>query len=128
MKSGKFDEELARMNWIVERLRPHARVLFNESFAATNPREGAAIAGQIVRALLVRGITVAFVTHLFDLADDLHRQLSSQSLFLRAERLVDGRRTFRLLEGAPLPTSYGQDVFLRIFAADAQSSPQESPA
>jgi DNA mismatch repair ATPase MutS len=128
MKSGKFDEELARMSWIVERLRPHARVLFNESFAATNPREGAKIAGQIVRGLLARGVTVVFVTHLFDLADDLYRHLSSQALFLRAERLDDGRRTFRLLQGAPLPTSYGQDVFLRIFAADAQFVPEDLPA
>jgi hypothetical protein len=37
------------------------------------------------------------------------------TLFLRAERLADGRRTFRLIEGEPLPTSYGQDLYGRIF-------------
>ena len=128
MKSGKFDEELARMSWIVERLRPNARVLCNESFAATNAREGAKIAGEIVRALMARSISIVFVTHLFDLADDLHRHLLREALFLRAERLQDGRRTFRLLEGAPLPTSYGEDVFRRIFAVEAPSATEHSPA
>ena len=36
-------------------------------------------------------------------------------VFLRAERRSDGRRTFRVLEGEPLPTSYGADSFRRIF-------------
>jgi len=38
MKSGKLDEELGRMSEIVDKLTPHAMVLLNESFAATNER------------------------------------------------------------------------------------------
>ena len=52
MKSGKFDEELSRMNAIVDNLTPRALILFDESFAATNEREGSEIARQIVSALL----------------------------------------------------------------------------
>ena len=52
MRSGKFDEELSRMNAIVNALTPNALILFNESFAATNEREGSEIARQIVSALL----------------------------------------------------------------------------
>jgi hypothetical protein len=37
---------------------------------------------------------------------------------LRAERLPDGRRTFRLIEGEPLPTSHGVDLYRRIFDAE----------
>jgi hypothetical protein len=36
-------------------------------------------------------------------------------LFLRAERLADGRRTYRLVEGEPLPTSFGEDLYKLIF-------------
>ena len=54
MKSGKFDEELSRMNDIVNALTPNALILFDESFAATNEREGSEIARQIVSALLER--------------------------------------------------------------------------
>ena len=52
MTSGKFDEELNRMSGIVDALEPDSLVLFNESFAATNEREGSEIARHIVRALL----------------------------------------------------------------------------
>lgn len=34
-------------------------------------------------------------------------------------RWMDGRRTFRLREGAPQPTSHGEDLYCSIFGADA---------
>lgn len=115
MKSGKLDEELARMSEIVGQLHPDALVLFNESFAATNEREGAEIARQVVNALLERRIKIFFVTHQYELARGYHEQESSRHLFLRAERQPDGSRTFKLREAAPLPTSFGEDVYQKIF-------------
>ena len=115
MESGKLDEELGRMSEIADSIAPHSVVLFNESFAATNEREGSEIARQIIRALLESGVRVFFVTHLFDLARGLYLQQSDTALFLRAERQAGGQRTFRLAEGAPLPTSYGPDLYERIF-------------
>jgi hypothetical protein len=117
MESGKLDEELARMSEIADRVMPGAVVLFNESFAATNEREGSEIARQIVRALVESGVRVFLVTHFFDLAHSLYAQGSGTALFLRAQREDDGRRTFRLAEGEPEPTSYGQDLYERIFGA-----------
>ena len=116
MESGKLDEELSRMSTVVDAIVPGSIVLLNESFASTNEREGSEIATQIVRAFLNAGITVFYVTHLFALADGLYRAGFTPALFLRAERLADGQRTFRILEGEPLPTSYGEDLYRRIFA------------
>ena len=59
---------------------------------------------------------VFYVTHMYDLAHSLHAEQSQDTLFLRAERLADGGRTFKLREGEPLPTSYGEDSYRRIFA------------
>jgi DNA mismatch repair ATPase MutS len=115
MKSGKLDEELARMSEVVSYLRPDALVLFNESFAATNEREGSEIARQVVSALLERRIKVFFVTHQYELARDYHEKSLPNTLFLRAERQPDGSRTFKLREGEPLPTSFGEDVYHKIF-------------
>jgi len=117
MRSGKLDEELSRMSSIVDNMTPNSIVLLNESFASTNEREGSEIARQIVRALLETGIKVIYVTHLFDLAQGFYLAKMDAALFLRAERLADGRRTFRLVEGEPLPTSYGEDLYRRIFGA-----------
>lgn len=122
MRSGKLDEELSRMSTIVSRLTAGAMVLLNESFASTNEREGSEIARQIVRALLERGVKVIYVTHLYDLADGFYRAPPGPAVFLRAERLSDGRRTFRLLEGEPLSTSYGADVYARVFKGDPYES------
>lgn len=64
MESGKLDEELSRMSGIVDHISSDSMVLFNESFAATNEREGSEIARQIVSALLEKRIKIFFVTHL----------------------------------------------------------------
>jgi hypothetical protein len=42
--------------------------LFNESFSATNEREGSEIARRIVAALLDGWVKVFFVTHMYELA------------------------------------------------------------
>jgi hypothetical protein len=121
MKSGKLDEELARMSAIVDHLAPKSLVLLNESFASTNEREGSEISRQIVRALLEMGIRVFYVTHMFDLAASLHDEQLPNAVFLRAERLPNGERTFRVVEGAPLPTSHVQDLYRTVFG-DATDS------
>ncbi|MGB6453248.1 MAG: hypothetical protein WBH47_02045, partial [Streptosporangiaceae bacterium] len=114
MVSGRLDEELARMSAIADRIGPGCLVLFNESFAATNEREGSEIGRQVVRALLSAGIRVCFVTHQFDFADSFRREQPETTLFLRAPRRPDGQRTFRLEVAEPLPTSFGADIYFRI--------------
>lgn len=115
MKSGKLDEELGRMSEIVDTITSHAVVLLNESFAATNEREGSEIAREIIYALVEKRIQVFFVTHLYEFAHGFYDKKMESAMFLRADRQTDGRRTFKLFEGEPLQTSYGEDVYNRIF-------------
>lgn len=115
MKSGKFDEELDRMNKIIDDAVPNSMALFNESLASTTEREGAEIAQQIVRALKKVQVRVFYVTHMFTLAHGLYQDDKGEALFLRAERRDDGERTFRFQEGEPLATSYGEDLYRQIF-------------
>ncbi len=122
MTSGKLDEELGRMSEIADLAVPRSIIMFNESFAATNEREGSEIAHQVVEALLDAGIKVIFVTHQFTLADTFYSN-GVEALFLRAERTEDGRRTFKFVEGAPLPTSFGEDLYRRIGGLGATAAP-----
>ncbi|WP_196603025.1 MutS-related protein [Pectinatus frisingensis] len=115
MNSGKLDEELFRMNIIADNIFPHSLILFNESFAATNEREGSEISEQIVQALLESHIKVFFVTHQYTFANKFYQKNSTAVLFLRAERKTDKKRTFKLIEGGPLSTSYGADLYYKIF-------------
>ena len=120
MASGKFDEELGRMSGVVDAIAPASLLLFNESFAATNEREGSEIARQIVTALLERPHKLAFVSHQYAFTHGIFESRRDATLFLRAERRDDGQRTFKLVEGEPLPTSFGADVYRQVFidAAD----------
>jgi DNA mismatch repair ATPase MutS len=125
MFSGKFDEELLRMSQISKRIRPHSLLLCNESFAATNEREAAEVAFEIIRAMNHTGITVGYVTHLYELSHRLYLDHRDATLFLRAERDSDGRRPYRIIQGEPLPTSYGEDIYRHIFGtAPAGSLPR----
>ena len=123
MQKGKLEEELARMSGIADQITAGSLLLCNESFASTNEREGSEIARQVIRALTEAGIRIAFVTHLYDLAVRCQAENAGTALFLRAERQPDGRRTFRLLEGEPLPTSYGQDLYQQVFGTAYETSP-----
>lgn len=115
MTSGKFDEELGRMSEIVDHITPNSIMLFNESFAATNEREGSEIARQIVNALLEKHVKVFYVTHLYELAHGFHVKGMDNAIFLRADRKEKGRRTYKLIEAPPLETSYGVDAYNKIF-------------
>lgn len=122
MKSGKFDEELARMSDIADHIVPNSLLLFNESFAATNEREGSDIARQIVRALLEKRMKIFYVTHLYEFARGFFEDKSDGVLFMRADRQADGTRTFRLIEGEPLQTSFGEDLYHQVFAVKDDSA------
>jgi DNA mismatch repair ATPase MutS len=120
MESGKWDEELGRMSEIVGQIKSNSILLFNESFASTNEREGSEIASQIVRALLDRHVKVFFVTHLYHFAHSFFVRRSDRATFLRAERRPDGTRPFKLIEGEPLQTSYGEDLYRAVFSGTGQ--------
>lgn len=116
MTSGKFDDELRRMSAIADGLGPRSLVLFNESFAGTNEREGAEVASQIVLSLFESGVRLVFVTHMYEFAHRIGKALPEDVLFLRAGRGEDGQRSFRLVEGEPLRTGFAGDLYNTILA------------
>jgi len=127
MRSGKFDEELSRMNALVDHLRKDSLIIFNESFAATNEREGSEISLQIVSALLDNHIKVFFVTHLYEFSKGMYDKNMANALFLRAERLPGGDRTYQIKEGKPLRTSYAEDLYVRVFDETPRPFHQSEP-
>lgn len=113
MKSGKLDEELARMSRLAQHLQKGCLVLFNESFAATNEREGSEICRNITQALVDNQVEVFSVTHLYAFAEAFRDY--PKVCYLRAQRLEDGERTFRIMPGEPLQTAFGEDLYKKIF-------------
>jgi DNA mismatch repair ATPase MutS len=115
MKSGKFDEELMRLNKIIDDVKPGATIFMNEAFAATNENEGTEIAVQVTGALLAKGIKLCFVTHFYEYAVFYYERHRAGDRFLVAERTETGERTFRMIEGEPKRTSFGMDIYKSVF-------------
>jgi hypothetical protein len=126
MKGGKLDEELARMSAIVSHICPGALLLCNEPFASTNEAEGSEIGRQVFIALSRAGVKIVVVTHLFDLAESLYEKGVEGTLFMRAPRQA-GAAAFKLMEGPPEPTAYGEDVYRRVFGESATAIAPASP-
>ena len=120
MKSGKLDEELSRMSMLADHLLSGSLMLFNESFAATTEREGSEICRQITQALIDNGVEVFSVTHLYTYASTFLNDPNTQ--FLRAQRLDNGERTFRVTAGEPIQTAFGEDLYRKIFAEVSRAS------
>jgi hypothetical protein len=92
---------------IIDAVRPGGLVLFNESFAATNEREGSQIARHVGGALLDAGIPVALVTHLYGLASTLYAESPRPRGQVVAGRRGSGRSSSARPDGdataAPCP-------------------------
>ncbi len=111
MNSGRLDEELGRMERIVDNLTKDSILFLNESFATTTEKEGSVIAEDITDALYERGVRVMMVTHLMAFARNCYAKSLEHAVFLSAERETDGHRTFRMVEQEPELTSYGLDLY-----------------
>ncbi len=115
LSHGKLAEELVRMSDLIDRMTPTSLLLCNESFASTGARDAARIAAPLLDALLDSGVHVVFITHLTEFACHRHESDHPHELYLHAERLPNGTRTFRMIPGAPEPDSHADDIFHQVF-------------
>lgn len=115
LNSGKLDLELQRMSEIIDELKAPSLVLMNESFSSTNEHEGSQINAQVVSGLVNSRIAVISVNHQFEFVRMLKLNDTNAPVFLRPERLSDGSRSFKLILGKPLKTSFGVDIYDRVF-------------
>lgn len=113
MNSGRLDEELDRMSQIIDQLSEGSMVLLNESFATTTEKDGSKIAYDILTAFQDKKIMVLTVTHLLGFARKMYEndERREQTEFLSAERMEDGSRTFRMVQGEPSLQSFGLDLY-----------------
>ena len=126
MNSGRLDEELKRMNKIVEQIGEGSLLLLNESFATTTEKEGTGIAYDITKALCEAGVRILTVTHILAYARRVYEENKDepQSVveFLTAERTEDGSRTFRMIRHEPEETSFGLDLYDEIVGQKLQEN------
>lgn len=119
MNSGRLDEELQRMDQIINHIGEKSLLLLNESFASTTEKEGSIIAYDIIKALKEEGVKIITVTHLLSFAQKVYDEykenlMESDVAFLCAERLEGGVRTFKMIPHEPELTSFGLDLYEQV--------------
>ncbi|KXV74185.1 DNA mismatch repair protein MutS [Acetobacter malorum] len=128
LQSGKFDEELRRLDDLLTYVRDDSVVLFNESFSSTNEMEGSAISFDVMDALMASGVRVFFVTHQYTFAHRGFLLRRDQILFLRAPGRKGADRDFRLEPGEPSATSEAADLYQRVFGVALSPSIKTTPS
>ncbi|MCL4344495.1 MAG: hypothetical protein JRN26_07810 [Nitrososphaerota archaeon] len=113
MEAGNFENELVHIKAAIENTAVHGLVLLNEPFSSTNAIEATELSRQIIDSLIEGGVHVVVVTHFYELAWEYIKD--PNAVFLKAERKEDGTRTFRIVPGEPSFTSYGEEIFLKVF-------------
>ncbi len=113
MRSGKLDEELARLDRIVDQLTSRSLLLMNEPFASTTEREGAAIAMDLLAVGHDLNLRIYIVTHFYELASWAQGQLK-HAVFLSPVRSQIGLHSYKLIKQEPTPTSYGDALYREI--------------
>jgi DNA mismatch repair ATPase MutS len=118
--TGRFSEELARLSELLGHTTASSMVLLNESLSSTNPVEASSVAQEILRALRALGTRCVFATHLHELAyeiDAINEAAGAEADVghLRAEVKESDesgpvQRTYRIVEGPPMGTSYARDI------------------
>jgi hypothetical protein len=52
---------------------------------------------------------------MYSFAEKFLEKNSENTIFLRAERDEAGKRSYKIKEGVPLKTSFGEDIYKKIF-------------
>lgn len=115
MQHGRLEDEMRRMNEIIDVMTPGALLLSNESFSSTNEVEGGDLFYWLVRALESTSREVLLVTHMYSLAEKLISSCKGHLLSLIAERTDSGVRTYVIQPGMPQPTAYGRELYQIVF-------------
>ncbi|GBG08316.1 putative DNA mismatch repair protein MutS [Paenibacillus agaridevorans] len=110
MRSGKLDEELSRLDQLIDHLTSRSLLLMNEPFASTTEREGSVIAKDLLSVCSEMHLRVYIVTHFYELANWAYGKLEN-AVFVSPVITKGGPPSYKLSSQKPLPTSYGEDLY-----------------
>jgi hypothetical protein len=114
LKSGLLDQELKKVNTIINKIKPNSMILMNESFSTTTEFDACYLADEIIMGFHECNITTLFVTHNYKYANSIYQLQQEDAIFLRAGRNEDGERDYHIMVGEPLKSSFAQDLYDQI--------------
>ncbi len=111
---GRFGEECARLQEILQKIDEFSMVLFDETLSGTGAYEASLIGKEVITAMAVIGTRGIFATHLHDLANKKDEINSEENLKSKIDNLIvgveEGERTYKIHRGVPDGKSYARDI------------------
>jgi DNA mismatch repair ATPase MutS len=121
---GRLGEETKRLNEIFQQATDYSLILLNESLSSTSFTEGLYIAQDIVKAFRYLGARVIFNTHMHELAanaDTINQDIEGTSKVVSlVTGITNGKRSYKIQQGAPLGKSYAMDIAMKYGLSYAQ--------
>lgn len=111
MNTGRFEEELKRMEQILYGIDGRSLILLNESFSSTTEISAAKIALDIAHGIEGKNVDLWTVTHITKFAGELYAEKNPRHIFVSAGRESNHEPRFKMVEKKPDDTSFGMELF-----------------
>lgn len=111
---GRFGEECARLQQILQKVDANSMILLDETLSGTDAYEASLIGKEVLTGLAIIGVRGVFSTHLHSLAQmkdeinsDFRIRARVDTLTMGIER---GKRTYKVQRTLPDGNSYARDI------------------
>ena len=117
-ESGRLQDEINRLNKVMENCDNFSFIILNETFAGTNSIKALGLFEDFLKSVEKIKFMCAYVTHFHNIAFAAEDK-SSEPLYAKCDNLIavtdseSGVRTYKILPIKPSDTSYSKDIVVK---------------
>jgi len=114
-ESGRLQDEINRLNKVIEQCDNYSFIILNETFAGTNSIKALSLFEDFLKRLEKMDFLCVYVTHFHNIAFSVEDK-QGMGLYSKCDNLIavidndTGVRTYRILAVKPSDTSYSKDI------------------
>lgn len=109
--SGLLEQELVKLDEIIDCLDKKSMLLLNETFLTTTEFNAYQLSTEITMGLLLSEVKVFFVTHNYLFSSKMYEKEDPRFSFLKAMINTEQSRTYKIIEGCPDRSAYAKKLY-----------------
>jgi DNA mismatch repair ATPase MutS len=118
-ESGRLQDEINRLNKVMENCDNFSFIILNETFAGTNSIKALGLFEDFLKSLGRMKFLCVYVTHFHNIAFAVEDKQEAEPLYEKCDNLIaamdneTSTRTYKVLPVRPSDTSYSKDIVLK---------------